>query len=518
MLDEGCECLIPERYVYPRGETICLKCGVVLPDEMPEREKWVEDSPRKTYGIAIKSQEEILPGDIEAFLPIKKKIPIKKKMEKSSEKANHENMDNREYAEGNESWELIRRINAEMAILDGINEGRVNRGERKLTFFEHLDEPGQSELSDDFRKSVLFTLDIEELDRRIEKETKAKKEAEAELEELEDRKKIEDRKDWLDGNSKLVKRHQKDREMIEGKRRITETGWEGTTPWKAKSDGKKLLKHTQLHEELGIGLDELHKDMINTIHGAFKAERALYIQEGDNLSLIRPQRRPEASLEFYIHKSERGPFWFFHGYCGLFPVQPDDIDSILRSKAPLLSTQAIEKIDLTYQDCSITAQMMQSFVTRVGKSLEFETSGLEADKKAPLPYEGGRIPEELKKKISLCPRGGSDPVRFFRWVPFSETTSIEIDGENKGAIKGVLRPSVHPIILTQIPLAYALAQRIFDGWRTNDQFRNIAMKILNRIEEDLAWCPATVGEMDRWWDKIVKESDSMKTSVTALRP
>ena len=44
------------------------------------------------------------------------------------------------------------------------------------------------------------------------------------------------------------------------------------------------------------------------------------------------------------------------------------------------------------------------------------------------------------------------------------------------------------------------------------------MKILNRIEEDLAWCPATVGEMDRWWDKIVKESDSMKTSVTALRP
>ena len=513
MLDEGCECLIQERYAdRERGETLCLNCGYVLDDEKFEQNQFVEDSPRKKYGIAIKSQEEILPGDIEAFLP------IKKKMEKSAEKGNYEIIDNREYAEENESWELIKRINIERVKLDGINEARVNRGEKKLTFFEHLDKPGQSELSDEYEKSDIFTLDIEELDRRIEKETKANKEAEAKLEELEDRKKIEDRKDWLDGNSKLVKRHQKDREMLEGHRRITETGWEGMTPWKAKSDGKKLLKHTQLHEELGIGLDELRKDMINTIHGAFKAERALYIQEGDNLSLIRPQRRPEASLEFYIHMSERGPFWFFHGYCRLFPVQSDDIDSILRSKAPLLSTQAIEKIDLTYQDCSITAQMMQSFVTRVGKSLEFETSGLEADKKAPLPYEDGRIPEELKKKISLCPRGGSDPVRFFRWVPFSETTSIEIDGDHKGAIKGVLRPSAHPIILTQIPLAYALAQRIFDSYRSTDQFRNIAMKILNRIEEDLAWCPASVGEMDRWWEKIVKESDSMKKSVTALRP
>ena len=171
------QCLI-RTVCYAGGETICLKCGVVLPTKCLKK-KWVEDYLGR-HRIAIKSQEEILPGDIEAFLPIKKKIPIKKKMEKSSEKANHENMDNREYAEGNESWELIRRINAEMAILDGINEGRVNRGERKLTFFEHLDEPGQSELSDDFRKSVLFTQDIEELDRRIEKETKAKKEAEAE--------------------------------------------------------------------------------------------------------------------------------------------------------------------------------------------------------------------------------------------------------------------------------------------------------------------------------------------------
>ena len=513
MPEEGCECLIPDLYEdNERGEIICLNCGFVLDDELFEQNQFVEDSPRTQYGIAINSKEEILPSDIKAFLP------IKKKMEKSAEKGDYENIDSREYAEDNESWELINKIKIERAILDSINKAKVKRGEKKLTFFEHLDEPGQSELSDEFEKSELFTLDIEELDRRIEKETKAKKEAEAKLEELEARKKIEDLEDWISKNPLVARQQQKDREMLDGERRITETGWGGMMLWKAKSDAKKLLENTELDEELGIGWDELRLEMRETIHGASKAERALYVQEGDNLSLIRPQRRPEASLELYIHMSERGPFWFFHRYCGLFPVQPDDIDSILRSKAPLLSTQAIKKIDLTYENCSITAQMMQIFVTRVGKSLEFETSGLETDKKAPLPYEGGRIPEELKKKISLCPRGGSDPVRFFHWVPFSETTSIEIDGENKGVIKGVLRPSVHPIILTQIPLAYALAQRIFDGWRTNDQFRNIAMKILNRIEEDLAWCPATVGEMDRWWDKIVKESDSMKTSVTALRP
>ena len=107
---------------------------------------------------------------------------------------------------------------------------------KKLTFFEYLDEPGQSALSDEFRKSDLFTLDIEELDRRIEKETKANKEAEAKLEELEDRKKIEDRKEWLDKNPKLVRR-QRQRDA-EGDRRITETGWDGMTPWKAKSDAK----------------------------------------------------------------------------------------------------------------------------------------------------------------------------------------------------------------------------------------------------------------------------------------
>ena len=86
------------------------------------------------------------------------------------------------------------------------------------------------------------------------------------------------------------------------------------------------------------------------------------------------------------------------------------------------------------------------------------------------------------------------------------------------ATLGVLRPSPHHLLLTHIPLAYAVAQRIFDVLRADDQWRNNAMKILNMIEGELSWCPATVEEMDGWWAEEIKKNASVgDVSVTTLR-
>ena len=102
-------------------------------------------------------------------------------------------------------------------------------------------------------------------------------------------------------------------------------------------------------------------------------------------------------------------------------------------------------------------------------------------------------------------------MHIYRWVGFNEL-------EEERIIEGVLRPSRHPLLLTQIPLAYSLAQRVYDSLRNNDQWRNISMKILNLIEDDLSWCNSTVSEMDRWWEEEVKKSSSMgDVPVTILR-
>ena len=148
MPDEECECRIPVKLEFEaRGETICQKCGFVFPDRNYRGNQHPEPgSPMGSYGPAIKSEEEIRPGDIEAFLP------IKKKMEKSAERGNYENIDNLGDTESNESWELINRIKIEMYKFDFINQRKINRDEKKLTFFEHLNEIGQSELLYEYRK------------------------------------------------------------------------------------------------------------------------------------------------------------------------------------------------------------------------------------------------------------------------------------------------------------------------------------------------------------------------------
>lgn len=346
----------------------------------------------------------------------------------------------------------------------------------------------------------------------------ATKEEKAEIELL----KKKDMEDWFAKNPKAKKKHNTDLRNLRATKRagfkkpIEEAGWDTTSEWKPQADAEKYLRNTKL-EELGLTLVKLQDDMKHTIQGASKPERTAYIQKEGEMTPIKIHALEEASLEFYISMASEGPFWFFQDYCRLFPVDSETIDDILRSIAPLLSTQAVEHIDRIHHDCKITTEMMQRFTIRAGYALGFDTNGLERDRSPPLPYEGDLIPQSLKEKISLCARGGSDPIRIFNWAPFTEKVHKQIEGVEREATRGALRPASHPLLLTHIPLAYALAQRIRDSWRKTDQYRNISMRILNKIEEDLAWCPASVDEMDRWWDTIVDQSDSMRVSVTRLR-
>ena len=295
---------------------------------------------------------------------------------------------------------------------------------------------------------------------------------------------------------------------------MIEDGWEGgeIPSWKHEADSSMVLRNTKL-DRLGLTLPVLESIMKQTIHGADVPERGLYLDSGgagSNQKIVTPKKEGSA-LHMYIKMThDNGAFWFFEDFCGLFPVNREDISSLLSSAHPL-STQAVIQCDNIFER-GITSDMIANFTKRAGNAMGFDTNGLEDDRRPPLPFDDGILPEDFKQKISLCPMGDDKPSPIFRWIGMEEIAHERIT-------KGVLRPSRHPLLLMHIPLAYSLAQRVYENLRQNDQWRNIAMRILNMIEADVSrWCPSTVEEMDRWWSDEVKKSSSMgDTPVTTLR-
>ena len=294
---------------------------------------------------------------------------------------------------------------------------------------------------------------------------------------------------------------------------MIEDGWESGNPgWKWDADVSNILRNTTL-DGLGEEVHSLKSKMRLAIEGAAIPERGVFLisdADGDDRRIVTPKKEGSA-LEFYIMRTDDdGAYWFFDDFCKRLPVNKGQISNVLSSRFPL-STQSSIRCDRVFEQSAITTEMIREFTIKAGKALDFETNGLEDDTKPPLPFGDGILTEDYKSKISLCLEGDSTPMHIYRWVGFNEL-------EEERIIEGVLRPSRHPLLLTQIPLAYSLAQRVYDSLRNNDQWRNISMKILNLIEDDLSWCNSTVSEMDRWWEEEVKKSSSMgDVPVTILR-
>tara|TARA_B100002051_G_C16743681_1_gene646020 strand:- start:1906 stop:3153 length:1248 start_codon:yes stop_codon:yes gene_type:complete len=294
---------------------------------------------------------------------------------------------------------------------------------------------------------------------------------------------------------------------------MIESGWERIPGWKWDADASGILRNTTL-DQLGEGHDSLTESMRRAIEGASIPERGLFLfSEGDedDTRIVTPKKEGSA-LEFYIMRThEDDAYWFLDDFCRRVPVNKQRVSNLLSSRLPL-STQSFIRCDEIYQEKGkITSEMIREFTIKAGNALDFETNGLENDSRPPLPFGDGVLTEDYKRKISLCPKGESEPTHIHRWVEFEVL-------EDQRISTGVLRSSTHPLILTHIPLAYSLAQRVFDGLRNNDQWRNICMKILNLIEDEMEWCNSTVMEMDSWWESEVKGNSLMENKpVTVLR-
>ena len=80
----------------------------------------------------------------------------------------------------------------------------------------------------------------------------------------------------------------------------------------------------------------------------------------------------------------------------------------------------------------------------------------------------------VDSKTSECPH---------YWVPYEgPMETISFEDRDVGARRGGLRPVEVPIVMSHIPLAYIVAQRLYDSWRIDDTWRRHPNKILDWIE------------------------------------
>ncbi len=119
----------------------------------------------------------------------------------------------------------------------------------------------------------------------------------------------------------------------------------------------------------------------------------------------------------------------------------------------------------------------------------------------------------------MGPVDSKTSVRPHYWVAYEglmETISFE--GRDVEARIGGLRPVGVPIVMSHIPLAYIVAQRLYDSWRLDDTWQRHPKKILDWIEEDLRWCPGEVSQLDEWWEGVIaRDRGDSSNSVTTLR-
>ena len=248
------------------------------------------------------------------------------------------------------------------------------------------------------------------------------------------------------------------------------------------------------------------------IRGSVVPERSLLSKD---LQRMTTPSRERIGIEFFVALTEEeGGFWFLCDYAKILGLNLGMIDSLFKGHHPF-SNVMIDRVRNIYSSRQITPREVSSFAKKCARRLGIDPNGIEADSSLMLE----EVDTGVWDLFGLGPIDSetSEPPHF--WVPYEESKRmISFNGQDVSACKGGLRPLKMPIVMSHIPLAYIVAQRLYDSWRLDDKWRNHPKKILNWIEEDLRWCPADVGQIDKWWEGvIVRNRGDSSSSVTHLR-
>jgi hypothetical protein len=243
-------------------------------------------------------------------------------------------------------------------------------------------------------------------------------------------------------------------------------------------------------------------------------ERAPVDQNGK--ALVTPTHE-RIGLEVFTHLTgEMGAFWFFDDFVNRSAMHPPRIGLILEEGHLVSFGLQYHLLNIAKRGWS-DAGSISRFVERCAKLTDCRDA-LGAEKigstsRIPLP-DG-----ELWGKLGLGPRGSNSVSTMRYWVQ-RESAAREMEREDgrlidPNLIRGFARKHPNPLILRHIPLAYYVAQE----FRSRGVDRRYCVMILDLIADDLEWCPATVEEMDEWWDSEWGRISDRRgvSSVTELR-
>mgnify|MGYP001178565115 CR=1 FL=1 len=283
--------------------------------------------------------------------------------------------------------------------------------------------------------------------------------------------------------------------------------------------------------------------------------RSLHDEDGN--ARIAPSHERKG-LEIFIGLVGDGDgFWFFDDFTKITRMNPNLINRILEDDLPIARSSRATLVRMRYRQWK-DPPSISDFVARCAKNCGTETMGIESVTPSEIP-----IPDDdLWEKLGVGPRGTGISLAPRFWIEmhdrspkieqepekdgrshydgweyssnpessdttqqkgssihqserFEEITESPIDVEDEVERWGYVRRHPSPIMLRHIPLAYYIAQEFWN--RRVPEFRGAAVRMLDLIAKDLEWCPATVDEMDAWWDGHWKGQSDDTPSVTTLR-
>jgi hypothetical protein len=207
-------------------------------------------------------------------------------------------------------------------------------------------------------------------------------------------------------------------------------------------------------------------------------------------------------------------FWFLCDYARLIALNLGMIDRLLREHHPF-SYIIIDRVKKIHGSREITPAAVKEFAKKCARRLGIDPNGIEDDSSLPLE----EVEEIVWELLGMGPVDSKTSVPPHYWVAYEgPMETISFEGRDVEARIGGLRPVGVPIVMSHIPLAYIVAQRLKDSWRVDDTWQRHPKKILDWIEEDLRWCPGEVSQLDEWWEGVIaRDRGDASSSVTTLR-
>ncbi len=315
---------------------------------------------------------------------------------------------------------------------------------------------------------------------------------------------------------------------IKKMRRVDTPGWDENSSSKWWADARSNLFFQSMVFKSASGeetIEDLSEELEQIADRDWKAELSQRVIKDSvvperslltrDLKRMTTPSRERIGVEFFVAMTEKDEgFWFLCDYARLIALNLGIIDRLLREHHPF-SRIIIHRVRNIHSSRGITPEAVSEFAKKCARRLGIDPNGIEDDSSLPLEEVEGAVWELLglgpvDSKTSECPH---------YWVAYEgPMETISFEDRDVEARSGGLRPVGVPIVMSHIPLAYIVAQRLYDSWRLDDTWRSHPKKILNWIEEDLKWCPGEVSELDKWWEGIIaQERGDASGSVTRLR-